>query len=91
MDLLFAAKPNPLLAVAGLLVDDVPSVKGMVVAQPEQGMLERLCSCARHADAEHLHGLGSLARRRVGHGVDIVLEEPPDPAIKRRHGGRDWV
>lgn len=79
---LFATEPHPLLAVVRLLEGDVPPMEGMVVAELYEGVLQRLRSGARHADADDLHGLGAGSWRRFRQHVNVVLEKPAPPTVK---------
>lgn len=82
---LLPAEPDPLLGVVGLLVDDVPPVVRVVVAQRQEGVLQRLGPGARQAHAEYFHWLLAPAGWRLGHGVDMVLEESDEPVVHGRH------
>lgn len=57
----------------------------VVVAQRQERVLQRLGPGARHAHAQHLHGLLAPAGRRLGHGVDMVLEESDEPVVHGWH------
>lgn len=82
---LFAAELDPLLGIVGLLVDDVPTVVRVVIAQRQECMLQRLGPGARQSHAQNLHWLVAPAGWRLGHRVDVVLEEPDEPVVDGWH------
>lgn len=61
--------------MAGLLVNNVPPVEGVVVTQLQKAVLQRFCCGARQPHTQYLHRLGAVARWWVGHCVDVILEE----------------
>ena len=68
-----------------LVVDDVPAVVGVVVAEGEEGLLEGLGAGAGEADADDLHWLGGGAgswRWGVAEGVDVVFEDVPEGVVE---------
>lgn len=82
---LLAAELHPLLGIVGLLVDDVPSVVRVVIAQRQERILQRLSSGARQSYTQNLHWLVAPAGWRLGHGVDMVLEELDEPVVDGWH------
>lgn len=82
---LLAAELDPLLGIVGLLVDDVPTVVRVVIAQRQERMLQRLGTGTRQSYAQNLHWLVAPAGRRLGHRVDAVLEESDEPVVDGWH------
>lgn len=82
---LLPAELDPLLGVVGLLIDDIPAVVRVIVAQRQERVLQRLGAGARQSYAQHLHGLVAPAGWWLGHGVDMVFEEPDEKVIHGWH------
>lgn len=57
----------------------------VVIAQRQERMLQRLGPGARQSHTQHLHWLVAPAGWRLGHGVDMILEEPDEPVVNGWH------
>lgn len=63
----------PLVRVEGLLEQNVSAMVGVVIAQGDEGLLQRLGAGARKSDAENLHRLLSHTRRCIRQPVDCAF------------------